>query len=190
VTRISDGDTIHAIRYDTNATIKIRLHGLDAPELRQTYGPEATAALRAILKRHSEVDKQLLFVEDHGTDKYGRTLGKLLFYDAQSSRQVADVQEEMLRGGHAWHYLQRDKTPLYTEAEGEARSARRGLWSGSSETPLEPWLWRQQNRAMAQRFASRARSIGVELQSTPPNPEDWDDGEPSVGLCGWMCIAP
>ena len=36
---VVDGDTVRAIVKDGNNPFKIRLHGIDAPELDQQYGP-------------------------------------------------------------------------------------------------------------------------------------------------------
>ncbi len=43
VTAVTDGDTVK-IEYQ-NKTIKVRLAGIDTPELRQEFGPESKKAL-------------------------------------------------------------------------------------------------------------------------------------------------
>jgi len=47
VTRIMDADTIE-VRLETGA-IRVRLHAIDAPELDQPWGPEATQALSKMI---------------------------------------------------------------------------------------------------------------------------------------------
>ena len=102
VLRVLDGDTFEArvhIWPGIDITTKVRLRGIDAPELRAHCADErskaeaAREALRAIL---AEGDVAVAHV---GVDKYG---GRVLA-DA-TTRMTADVGATMLAKGHARPY--------------------------------------------------------------------------------------
>ena len=82
-------------RYGVGATAarceayKVRLQGIDAPEICQPWGPQARAALHAVLQG------QVVEVQGHARDSYGRLL-------AQLSRQGQDVGVWMVGQGYAW----------------------------------------------------------------------------------------
>jgi endonuclease YncB( thermonuclease family) len=59
VDRITDGDTI--VLMDRT---RVRLHGIDAPERDQPYGPMATAALEDMVEKS-------VYVVEVDTDRYG-----------------------------------------------------------------------------------------------------------------------
>ena len=65
VDRITDGDTI--VLMDRT---RVRLHGIDAPERDQPYGPMATAALEYMVEKS-------VYVVEVDTDRYGRMVGQL-----------------------------------------------------------------------------------------------------------------
>ena len=133
VVAVHDGDTITVL--DTNRTqYKIRLAGIDAPELRQAFGSRSKQNLSSLIyNRHVTVDWQ-----KH--DRYGRTVG-VVRVDGH------DVNLEQVRAGMAWWYRQyaKEQAPddrqMYERAEKEARAAKRGLWTDAN--PLPPWEWRR-----------------------------------------------
>ena len=55
----------------------------------------------------------------------------------------------MLRAGFAWHYKRYDKSPAYSAAEAEARTAKRGLWQDPH--PINPADFRKSKRAAKQK---------------------------------------
>jgi len=120
VERVSDGDTLVV------AGQRIRLVGLDAPEWDQTCrtatgeawacGAAATDRLRALTRRYS------VECRPQGRDRYQRLL-------ATCSRGADDIAEQMVRDGLAV------ADGRYGAAEREARSAHRGIWQGSFDTP-------------------------------------------------------
>jgi endonuclease YncB( thermonuclease family) len=126
---VIDGDTIVV------AGERIRLHGIDAPELGQTFwyrgqnilcGTMALAALQALT---AGVEVLCQIVE---YDIYGRLIGK-----CYASNGV-DIGERMVLSG--WALAYRQFSLDYAEAEEAARQAERGLWGGSF---MMPWRWRQ-----------------------------------------------
>jgi micrococcal nuclease len=152
VVRVVDGDTVHVRDLDapdSSPVEKIRMQGIDAPESKQTYGPESTAALNALLFPHMTVYLEA----QKEPDKYGRTLGRLwAIYsdlgDIPSNRK--DVNLQMVRGGHAWVYRKYPFPPEYAEAEEYAKAhasspgGAPNLWANKDAQP--PWEWRQQHK--------------------------------------------
>lgn len=128
VVGVSDGDTLTVLR-DDKVRVKIRLHGIDAPELGQDFGTRAKQAA-----------SQLAFgrevtVRPRGTDKYGRTVAEVLLPDGRL------LNHELVRSGHAWWYRKYAPTDRELERlEVDAREAKRGLWSQPGA--VAPWEWR------------------------------------------------
>jgi len=126
---ISDGDSVTVL--DASCMqVKIRLMGIDAPEIKQAFSKQSRKSLSTLL-----FDRQVT-VESRKKDKYGRTVGKILV-------DGLDAGLVQIRAGMAWHYKQyQDEQPdgdrlLYAQAEEEARAARRGLWVEAD--PVPPW---------------------------------------------------
>lgn len=118
-----DGDTIRL-----NDT-RIRLKGIDAPELEQTClrggqkyscGEEARNALIALILRRN-VKCRL-----SGRDRYRRLLGRCSVEDKDIGARLVEQGWAFAYGGYTWE-----------EASARHRSA--GLWAGSFEYPRE---WR------------------------------------------------
>ena len=90
VVSVHDGDTVLCLDQD-NAKHKVRLQGIDAPEIGQAFGTVSRDGLRALVLRKS------VTVHTDGQDRYGRTLGTLEI-DSE------DVNRQMVADGLAWHY--------------------------------------------------------------------------------------
>jgi micrococcal nuclease len=130
VVGISDGDTFTLLT-DDQVQVKVRLHGIDAPEKGQAFGQAAKKALSGLVYGHT------VMVTDKGKDRYGRTIGMVYADDR-------NINEEMLRLGMAWHYLKYDKDPRWDALERVARESGTGLWSQTD--PMAPWEWRAARR--------------------------------------------
>jgi endonuclease YncB( thermonuclease family) len=130
VLRATDGDTI-VVRTNDAEDIKVRLYGIDAPEVKQEGGKEATAALRPL-------QGQMVIIREMDIDQSGQTVA-LVEHNGRS------VNLDLVAQGHAWFYSQYCKTgPMCGQikvAQDEARAAKRGLWAG--EKPVAPWDWRK-----------------------------------------------
>jgi endonuclease YncB( thermonuclease family) len=136
VVRITDGDTVVVL--DANKVqYKIRLVGIDAPEKKQAYGKKSKENLSDL------VAGKYVVVEYDKLDRYKRVLGKILL-------SGKDMNLEQVASGLAWHYKKYQKEQsqsdrmLYSEAEVDARDARRGLWQDSD--PIPPWEYRKSKR--------------------------------------------
>lgn len=89
VSSVHDGDTI-TLQTET-ATKKIRLAGIDAPEIKQPYGFESRDALR------QDILSQQVTVDTNKTDKYGRSVGKIML-------NGEDINLKQVSRGMAWVY--------------------------------------------------------------------------------------
>jgi endonuclease YncB( thermonuclease family) len=118
--KVIDGDTIIV------AGERVRLHGIDAPELDQTFwwrgqqivcGTMSLAALEALI---AGVKVRCEVVE---RDRHGRLVAKVF------SPNGVDIGRRLVSAGWAVAYRRYSKD--YVDAENEARKARRGMWRGT-----------------------------------------------------------
>ncbi len=122
--KVIDGDSLE---YKGS---RIRLKGIDAPELNQTCknghreefncGHDAKAALQSIIGREE------INCASATKDRYGRKL-------AFCTKEGLDINMEMVRQG--WAIAYERHVSVYTFAQLDAERAKRGLWSGSFEVP-------------------------------------------------------
>ncbi|MCR2096984.1 thermonuclease family protein [Campylobacter upsaliensis] len=133
VSRVIDGDTIELLAktsktnpYNHIAKLKIRLYGIDAPELKQAYGKEAKEFLSALVLKQ-EVS---LIIENK--DKYDRFVGTL-FLKGQ------DINKEMVKNGYAHAYESFSKKYLAEQAD--AKMFKLGLWQ--DEKAVKPSEFRR-----------------------------------------------
>jgi endonuclease YncB( thermonuclease family) len=130
VTHVSDGDTLWVRLNDGQAPRKIRLEGIDAPEICQRHGGDAAQALaRRVLHRPVRLATR-------ATDDYQRTLARV-------SVKGEDVGAWMVAQGHAWSYRYRKNPGPYAKEEAAARRLKRGLFA--DERPLRPREFRQRH---------------------------------------------
>jgi len=126
VVSVHDGDTVRVLDA-ANVQHKVRLQGIDAPEIGQPFGTKSRDHLAALAKG------KMVTVHEHGHDKYGRTLGRIEI-------EGEDVNQKMVADGMAWHVRRFDKSAELAAAEEKARDAKRGLWADKASVP--PWEWR------------------------------------------------
>lgn len=125
VVRVVDGDTIWLLRDGAAKPMKLRIEGIDAPEICQTFGPEAKRALASrVLDR--DVTAKLRAVDD-----WGRRIGHV--YDGD-----INIGQRMVRDGFAWSIRYRWDRGPYMADERLAQSFFRGLHAaGGAELPRE-----------------------------------------------------
>lgn len=126
VVAIHDGDTLTVLVGTTQH--KIRLNGIDAPELGQAWS-QRSRELLASLCFGKTVRVRVL-----DTDKYGRELG-----DVYAGEVF--VNAELVRAGLAWHYKAYSRDTALAALEAEARAQKRGLWADAN--PIPPWDYRE-----------------------------------------------
>ena len=131
VASVIDGDTIeiHGQR--------IRLHGIDAPESRQTCldagGRTWRCGQKAALALQDLIGRRTVRCDESDVDRYGRIVGRCVVGDL-------DINEWLVSQGLALAY--RHYSMDYVRAENEARAAGRGTWAGTFEPP---WQWRHRH---------------------------------------------
>jgi endonuclease YncB( thermonuclease family) len=138
VVGVIDGDTIDVLD-SSKQQHRIRFDGIDTPERGQPFSSRAKSTLSAL------VFGKTVRVDTEGTDKYGRTIGRV-YVDGR------DVGLAMLEAGVAWHYTKYDQSKAYADGEKAAKDAGRGLWSDPHRVP--PWEWRQLDKAERDRRRS------------------------------------
>jgi len=130
VTKISDGDSLRS------GKLKIRLHGIDAPELKQQCRTEAGQNWACGVAARDALATMVaapLHCELRDVDRYGRLVMRCL-------AAGRDVAEELVSQGLALAY--RRYSNDYVAAEGRASAEARGMWQGVFEAP---WDWRRDN---------------------------------------------
>lgn len=127
VIKVADGDTFTLLTKD-NQQIRIRLHGIDAPEKSQPYSQVSRNFL------NEKIYGKMVKVEQMDIDKYKRIVG-MVFIDG------VNINEALLRGGMVWHYKKYDKNAQWAKWETEAREKKLGIWADSQE-PVAPWDFR------------------------------------------------
>ncbi len=116
VTRVSDGDTLWLRPQGGGRPVKLRVQGIDAPELCQPWGRESHDRLRELVLARA------VRVVEGPYDDHGRRLGRLL-------RGDVDIGAQLVREGLAWSYRWRSHPGPYAVEERAARAARRGLFA-------------------------------------------------------------
>ena len=116
VVSVVDGDTLWVRPVGQTTKRKLRLLGMDAPEICQPGGRDSRAALKAMVAGRS------LRVTEYGRDSYGRSLVVL-------EADGLDIAARMVFAGHAWSAGSTGSKIAYNQEEREARIARRGLFS-------------------------------------------------------------
>ena len=140
---IVDGDTLEL------GAVRIRLHGIDAPEAGQrcgeangrgswACGTEATNRLAELAERAAVQCR----VRDR--DQYSRIIAVCLAGDI-------NINAALVEEGYAWAY--RRFSEEYVEHEARARAAGRGIWQGQAQAA---WDYRANRWAFAASSAPRS----------------------------------
>lgn len=134
VTQVPDGDTL-VLKTTTGKQQRVRLYGVDAPELHQRSGKAAASYAQGLLKSENVA----LRVMD--TDQYDRAVALVILKDGRI------LNEELVKAGHAWvyraHCHEESLCPSWHALERQAKKEGRGLWRDND--PMPPWQWRRQN---------------------------------------------
>jgi len=130
VTRVVDGDTLW-VRTSTGAQpLKVRIQGIDAPEICQLGGLLARDALKL------KVWGQRVTVTSGAHDQYGRTVGTV-------HMQGQDIGRWMAVQGHAWVYSYRSKKAMYSTEFSQAQANQRGIFNTAAIE--EPRIFRKRH---------------------------------------------
>ena len=128
VIEVNSGDVITI--FNLNRPVRIKLLGVDAPEMDQTFGDVAKKHLADLVYDKSVLVEYAGIAGDHSLN------GRVLL-------EGTDIGAQMIRDGAAWvdpnnqHRLSVTDREVYQQSEQAARSERRGLWE--EENPVAPW---------------------------------------------------
>ena len=128
VTGITDGDTLKAAV--DGIEMKIKLWGIDSPEMDQDHGTGAQRNLGAITPSGTRITIHPLTM-----DQYGQVVGTV------GEPGEWSVNFLMVAQGWAYHYQEFSAkgNRCFLEAERLARDNRLGVWRGGSEGQTRPW---------------------------------------------------
>ena len=147
VSRVVDGDTVVMLSGE-----RIRLIGIDAPEMKQPYGEASKAALHRLIFNNE--NPGVIIVKRFGEDRYGRTLGELFTWPDME----VSINREMVARGYAWYYPspeavengEQDPHDAFNNDEIRARLHKWGLWA-DDQPPERPKAYRRRKREEARR---------------------------------------
>ena len=131
---------------------KIRLYGIDAPEIKQycyiekeawPCGKQATEYLKNLLK---DISPPSLYCEISSKDRYGRSIGVCYIEDK-------NINSNLVESGRALAYQQYSKD--YINVEKLASKKKIGIWQGEF---IEPWNWRKGMRI------KQVKKIGCQIK--------------------------
>ena len=129
VSWVMDGDTVEVLREGQAEAVKLRIDGIDAPEICQPGGQAARDAM-LVLALHKSV-----LVVEVGQDVYGRHIGRL-------SVGGVDLGSEMVRSGMAWAYRFSTGKGPYAGLQRQAEKQKMGLF-GTSQSAMTPPVFRK-----------------------------------------------
>src|SRR5690606_11426426 len=147
--KVLDGDTIVV------AGERVRLHGIDAPELDQIFwwrGERVACGMMALAALETLVAGIEVRCQPIERDRHGRLVAKAFAPDG------TDIGRRLVLAG--WALAYRQYATDYVDAENEARMARRGLWRGTFAMPSEWRLIAPDVRPSAT-LAIRPRAAGI-----------------------------
>lgn len=128
---VIDGDTL-----DIDGT-KVRLYGIDAPEIDQTCGQsQCGIEVRNWLRKR--IRNLVVFCQKKDTDKYGRSVATCYV------EKDHDIAEDLVLHGFArsYHLYSHD----YDEQEKWASDQQVGMWSPAWQPFMHPARWRYLHR--------------------------------------------
>lgn len=153
VVGVADGDTITVL--NNNKPTKIRLYGVDCPEKSQPFGQKAKQFTS------DKVFKKNVKIDPIDTDRYGRTVGLVLFDNGKS------LNESLVESGLAWvykTYCHKPQCENWLRIESAARTKKIGLWS--MPDPVPPWQFRRSKKGISHSPASETTLKQTEYQSS------------------------
>lgn len=136
VVAVHDGDTLTVQRLDGGGTRRVRVYGVDCPELGQPGGDAARELTTRLL-----TGKTVEVIPARARSYRREVAGVVLLED------MLVLQEALVSAGLAWvdgRYCRLAVCAHWQRHEADARAARRGLWA--EEDPAPPWQWRRLRR--------------------------------------------
>ena len=120
VVRVADGDSIEILPQADRPRLRVRLEGVDAPELGEVFSRDAQRFLRRLV-----LDRRVT-VSGRDVDRYGRLVARVTVAGQ-------DASLELLKVGLACQRFATD--PVLAAAESRARTAGVGFWAPTASRP-------------------------------------------------------
>ena len=146
---VHDGDTLGVMHNGKEE--KIRVWGIDCPELHQDFGS------RAKQFTSDQVFGKIVTIEVKSHDRYGRTVGRVKV-------DGKDLSLELAKSGMAWYYRKYSNDQQLASAEKDARDKKIGLWSAPN--PLPPWDFRKNRIAVRKNTSPKASKSPIKENSS------------------------
>jgi len=113
VTEVYDGDTV-TVDVDLGFTVtvralRLRLSGIDTPEIRTRDKQEKLAGYKARDWLREQIDGKEIMVRTEKTGKHGRYIATIWSIDENGTRSEESLNDEMLRNGLARVYGWKNK---------------------------------------------------------------------------------
>lgn len=127
IIKISDGDTVQVVTPE-GTKLKVRLYGIDAPETEKGKIPGEPFGNDAKNYLASMVSQRAVRIEIRDIDRYRRMVAVLWLGER-------NVNQEMITAGMAEAYGEYLKQPYrgpFLQAEQEAKTQGKGIWSQGS----------------------------------------------------------
>lgn len=143
--KVYDGDTLTVLY--KGEKIKIRLVGIDAPELQQEYGQEAKKILSMWTLNNNKSQVRVIV---SGIDKYGRVLAVVQGLGA--NKQWVDVATMLAWSGLAWYEEKyclssvSENCEEYRQGEIQSKQNQQGLFGGISIEHPSSYRQRMKNK--------------------------------------------
>ena len=140
VPSVTDGDTI---KINGN---KIRLFGIDAPEVKQSCKkPFISFSFYSLYKKYNcgvisteklrdKISNKKISCLISNKDRYGRFIGECFY-------KKLNLNSWMVKNGYAVAYLKYSKK--FVAQENQAKKNKLGIWQGPF---INPWEWRKKNK--------------------------------------------
>ena len=139
VTRIVDGDTLKVVV--DGIEMRVRLWGVNAPELAQPNGVRSQETLGIFAPVDSRIE-----VHPVSMDRYGQILA--------SVGTGSDLAVNFSMVGHGWAYHFKEsgarRNRCLIEAQKAAETHRAGMWQGGGQGGVRPWDYRRQRGTVPQ----------------------------------------
>lgn len=135
VVSVHDGDTVN-VRTPEGEKYRVRIYGVDCPELQQPWGDVAYDMTASLL-----ADKTIQVI-DVSRDKYKRRVAGIILLE-----DMLVLQDVLVSAGLAWvdmRFCKIDACKLWLLHQIDAQKAKRGLWSNSAAQA--PWDWRREQK--------------------------------------------
>jgi micrococcal nuclease len=122
VVNVADGDTVTIRVPQRGQTVRVRVHGIDAPERGEPFSTRARTFTRVT------VFSKEVVVEGRDVDRYGRLVARIRI-------GATDLSAALLEAGLACHYRRYSSDPVLEAAETTARAAGAGFWAAGAAKP-------------------------------------------------------